>query len=718
MKSQQQAISFLGSTIDKWLLPAIILFAGILRLFRMEYTGLWADEIGQVQIAENTLIQTILQSVSHAASTPLDYVITHFALYVGRSEGILQMPAVIFGVLAVFVIYKIGQQMFDEKTGILASFLLAILPIHVYYSREVRFYSLATLFALLSLYFFIKAIERNTRRDWIIFGVIQFLGLYSHYYLLAITAIEGIWLLLEVVFRKLDRKVFTRFLVSAGTAVITFIPWIAYDYQYERVKGKNVFNTGIGLDFFLPNRTTFLTANLFYHPRYFGNSKWWIAFCMISIVVGLVLAIWYRKANHKFFSRILLLFWLYLGGIAFIFCMDALATYFFASRQVLIFTPYLILIIAASVVSVINLIYSRRIHLKSVNAQNWLTNGTLLGIAIFGIWSLGPGLLSVYSTDIADWRIHRQGLRETGQYLTANVKYDDILMTTHPTQISFYAGDIGPRITWLPDDPAAIREQAQMHDRVWLFTTGTQIKLYPKFYKFIQQEGPLEISLQGSLLLYVYSANKSSSEILLELLKSKSIPPPTMILTDVINRAISANLQDDMYTVITDALNQKGLEAVNKASIAAIGGEAFLKSGDLEKASRLLQQAVELDPRNARNWTVLGQFYSQSGNLEQAVSAYKKSIAIKPDDYWSNYLLAYRLRQLDQMQEALLYAEKALPLAPTNNNHADALNQIALINENLGNKEQACSNYSESYRMREDQVILAEMEKLSCSLMR
>ena len=264
----------------------------------------------------------------------------------------------------------------------------------------------------------------------------------------------------------------------------------------------------------------------------------------------------------------------------------------------------------------------------------------------------------------------------------------------------------------------AIREQAQTHDRVWLFTTGTQIKLYPKFYKFIQQEGPLELSLQGSLLLYVYSANKSSSEILLELLKSKSISPPTMILTDVINRAISANLQDDMYTVIKDALNQKDLEAVNKATIAAIGGEAFLKSGDLEKASRLLQQAVELDPMNARNWTVLGQFYSQSGNLEQAISAYKKSIAIKPDDYWSNYLLAYRLRQLDRMQEALLYAEKALPLAPTNNNHADALNQIALINENLGNKEQACSNYGESYRMREDQVILAEMEKLSCSIMR
>ena len=715
MKPWHSLIDSIHSSIDNWLLPAIILFAGFLRLFMLEYTGLWTDEIGQVQIAENTLFQTILQSVRHDANTPLDYIITHFALYVGRSEGILRIPAVIFGVLAVFVIYKAGKQMFDQQTGLVASFLLAILPIHVYYSREVRFYSLATLFALLSLFYFIRAIERNNRKDWIIFGIIQFLGLYSHYYLLAITAIEGAWLLLELIIRQVDRKTFLRFLVSAGIAVITFIPWAAYDYLFERLNGKSVFNAGPGFDFNFPTLNTFLTANLFYYPRNFANSKWWIFFCIISMVFGLALAYWYRKSSHKFFSRMLLLFMLYFGGTAFLLVMDALATYFFANRQLLIFTPYLSLIVAASVVGLVKLIYSKLTFPNSTKIQTILTNGTLLGIALFSIWSLGPGLLSIYSTNIIDWQIHRQDWRGTGQYLTANVKSDDILMTTHNAHISFYAGAIISRINWLPDDPNVIRRSAQNHDRVWLLTTVDRIRIYPNFSRFIKPEGPLVLSLHPNLLLYVYSAKKTSSELLLELLKSNSITPSTMILTDVIDRAISNNYPNEMYAMITKALEQKDLEDVNKASIAARGGEAYMKSGDLEKASILIQQAVALDLSNARNLTMMGHIYSQTGNLEQAVIAYKKSLAIKPDDYWSNYLLAYRLRQLGHWQEALPYAKKALPLAPSDNNYVDALNQIALINANLGNIEQACSTYAELYRMREDQLIFAEIEKLSCS---
>ena len=205
MKFSENNLSRIQNIANKFLLPGILISAGVLRLFRLEYEGLWLDEIGQVMVADNSFLQVILQSVKHYGNTPLDYLVTHFALYVGKSEGILRLPAVIWGVLSVYIIYKVGNTLFGHKAGILAAFLLAFLPIHVYYSREVRFYSLATLFGLLNLLFFLNAIEQNTRKSWIFFGIIQTFALYSHYYILAIVAIESAWLLIATILKRYDR---------------------------------------------------------------------------------------------------------------------------------------------------------------------------------------------------------------------------------------------------------------------------------------------------------------------------------------------------------------------------------------------------------------------------------------------------------------------------------------------------------------------------------
>lgn len=53
---------------------------------------------------------------------------------------------------------------------------------------------------------------------------------------------------------------------------------------------------------------------------------------------------------------------------------------------------------------------------------------------------------------------------------------------------------------------------------------------------------------------------------------------------------------------------------------------------DPEAAKRLLELNLELNPRSATSWDVLGAIEEQAGDTAAAVDAYKQALAINPDD--------------------------------------------------------------------------------------
>ena len=69
---------------------------------------------------------------------------------------------VIFGVLSVYLIYKIGRKMFGPKTGLLSALFLAVMPLHVLLSHTIKPDILATLFFLLSLYYALDIAAKGT----------------------------------------------------------------------------------------------------------------------------------------------------------------------------------------------------------------------------------------------------------------------------------------------------------------------------------------------------------------------------------------------------------------------------------------------------------------------------------------------------------------------------------------------------------------------------
>jgi len=90
-----------------------------------------------------------------------------FALF-GIHDTVARMVPVIFGTLSIFVTYLLAKELFDRKVALVSSLVLALLPFHIVFSRQVLLDVPLSFFVILFLYFVtkFKISERNIYSYW------------------------------------------------------------------------------------------------------------------------------------------------------------------------------------------------------------------------------------------------------------------------------------------------------------------------------------------------------------------------------------------------------------------------------------------------------------------------------------------------------------------------------------------------------------------------
>jgi uncharacterized membrane protein len=86
----------------------IVALGFALRLYTLAGESLWYDELLQLDIAQDRLVNIFHRLRGHSA-VPLDYLIVHFWIWLGRGEGWVRLPAVFGGTLTLPVAYRLGQ---------------------------------------------------------------------------------------------------------------------------------------------------------------------------------------------------------------------------------------------------------------------------------------------------------------------------------------------------------------------------------------------------------------------------------------------------------------------------------------------------------------------------------------------------------------------------------------------------------------------------------
>ena len=148
------------------LIIIILIIASFLRIFKLDFQSLWLDELYTMNVADpKTGFVDMIKDINVRESFPYLYfiIVKFFFMIFGHEAVVARVPSVIFGILSVWMIYKLGKKLVSKKVGLIAALLLTFNHFSIYNSQDARAYSFYLFFVILSYYFFCKFIENPTR---------------------------------------------------------------------------------------------------------------------------------------------------------------------------------------------------------------------------------------------------------------------------------------------------------------------------------------------------------------------------------------------------------------------------------------------------------------------------------------------------------------------------------------------------------------------------
>ena len=130
-----------------YMILALVALATALRLYGINTYPVFGDEYNSIAMAKE--ISLNWNSILYA-------VLTHFLIRLGDGEFWLRLPAMIFGVAAVPVLFRVGERLGGWRLAVTCGLLAAVSPFSIFHSQEIRFYSL---FMLASATFLLATIS-------------------------------------------------------------------------------------------------------------------------------------------------------------------------------------------------------------------------------------------------------------------------------------------------------------------------------------------------------------------------------------------------------------------------------------------------------------------------------------------------------------------------------------------------------------------------------
>lgn len=202
---------------------ALVIVAFALRVFRLDASGLGYDELFSLAAGTLPYPDWMLAVLEDRVHPPGYYFLGQFWYGIGRAEFSVRYLSVCFGVLAIPVIYRLGEASVDERVGLIAAALLTVSPFHIYYSQEARMYSLVAFLALGANYFFIRLLERGKARNALGYVVLTTGGLYTHYLYTMVVLAQMVFVVLQ---RRTYRAMLTRWFAALIGVGALYAPWL------------------------------------------------------------------------------------------------------------------------------------------------------------------------------------------------------------------------------------------------------------------------------------------------------------------------------------------------------------------------------------------------------------------------------------------------------------------------------------------------------------
>ena len=217
IKSNRNMWLFIGS-------GAILVLATILRLWNLGAESAWIDEAYSIELAKHSFGQ-IIQGTAADQHPPLYYLLLNLWLRIGASIAHARLLSVLLGVISVGQILHFGYKTGGVFIGLIAGLLVALSPVHVWYSQEIRMYMLLLVLTTASTAVFWWALKSKRNFYWILYCLFSTLAIYTHYFALFIILAQAIWLVIWV-FTGNSKNELWKWIASSSVTALLILPWL------------------------------------------------------------------------------------------------------------------------------------------------------------------------------------------------------------------------------------------------------------------------------------------------------------------------------------------------------------------------------------------------------------------------------------------------------------------------------------------------------------
>lgn len=204
---------------------AILLLSSAVRLYQVTQPVLWYDEAFSVALSALSPSQ-ILFHTARDVHPPLYYLLLHYWMHwLGSDVLALRGLSVFTGVLTVALGMWLTRRLASLRAALIAGSLLALLPIAVRYSQEVRMYSLLGMLLLAATFVLLLWVSRPAQKPLLmLYAMLMVAGLYTHYFTVLCAAAHWLYLLCVKDTRRLVRA-WPWWLCNVAIA-LAYLPWL------------------------------------------------------------------------------------------------------------------------------------------------------------------------------------------------------------------------------------------------------------------------------------------------------------------------------------------------------------------------------------------------------------------------------------------------------------------------------------------------------------
>lgn len=297
----------------KKLYLCVILCLGIILrfIFLDKPEGLWNDEYVSYMISQKPLLDGFWQGVMSQCHMPFYYLYLKLStILFGTNDYVLRLSSVIPGIMSIIAMYYAGKESNGKNTGFICALFCACSSFLIYYSQEVRLYSLLFLISACSLLYTLRILKNTCPKNVVGYVISNLFILFTH-------TIGFVYVFFNMLYvsKKLYKSFKKQIIFIWGSVVVVILAILplvikiltekTFSQWWGHFTTSKVFF--VFTDYFSPTLTNLTNSpdNFFYNP-----TLEFVIFCIVPALIafGLIIRALFRKENRELFYIAMLTF--------------------------------------------------------------------------------------------------------------------------------------------------------------------------------------------------------------------------------------------------------------------------------------------------------------------------------------------------------------------------------------------------------------------------